>query len=54
MELTLSDKKTKELMAEILIEMIREEKDAALANAIVEGRKDNFVNEESILEILGD
>jgi len=28
--------------------------DAALANAIAEGRKDSFVGEDKILEILGD
>lgn len=66
MELTLSDEKAKELMTEVLVEMIREKRglfreivsevleDAALGNAIAEGRKDNFVSEDNILEILGD
>ncbi len=65
MELALSDEKVKELMTEVLIEMIREKRElfceiilevlegAGLANAIAEGRKDNFVSEEKILEILG-
>ncbi len=58
MELTINDEKIKDFMKEIIIEMITEKKDlfyeivleaieeVALANAIVEGRKDNFVNEK--------
>jgi len=66
MELTLSDEKAKELMTEVFVEMIRQKRelfyeivlealeDAALGNAIAEGRKDNFVSEDRIMEILGD
>jgi hypothetical protein len=66
MELTLSDEEAKELVTEALIKIIRQKRelfydimlealeDTALANAIAEGRKDNFVSEEKILEILGD
>lgn len=64
MELVISDEKFKELIKEILIEMIKEKRDlfyelileameeAGLAKAISEGRKDNFVSEDQILAIL--
>ena len=66
MELTVSDEKMKDFMKEIMTEMIKERKDffyeiileameeVALANAIMEGRKDEFVNEDRILEVLED
>ncbi len=64
MELTINDKKTKELLTEVLVEMINEKRsvfhkivlealeDVGMANAIKEGRKDNFVSEDVIMEIL--
>ena len=64
MELTLSDEKTKELLTEIITEMIRQKKEifyeivlealeeVGLANAIAEGRKNDFVSENKIFEIL--
>ncbi len=66
MELTINDEKIKDFMKEIIIEMITEKRDlfyeivleaieeVALANAIVEGRKDNFVSEDKILGMLED
>ena len=64
MELTISDEKTKELLTEILVEMMENKRDIfreifsealeefGLVNAIKEGRKDDFVNEEEIMNIL--
>lgn len=64
MELTISDKEIKELMRVTFIEMIRENREGfyelvlealeevGLANAIKQGRKNNFVNEDRILKIL--
>jgi len=63
MQVTLSDEKTKELLTEILSEMIKQKReffyeiileameDAALANAIARERKNDFVDENNILEI---
>ncbi|MCQ3975908.1 MAG: hypothetical protein DPW09_20940 [Anaerolineae bacterium] len=62
--MVISDEKFKELIKEILIEMIKEKRDlfyelileameeAGLAKAISEGRKDSFVSEDQILAIL--
>jgi hypothetical protein len=64
MELTINDKAIKELMRQTFIEMIRENREGfyelvlealeevGLANAIKEGRKNNFVSEDRILKIL--
>lgn len=64
MELTINDEKMKDFMKEIIIEMIKEKRElfyeiileaieeVALANAIIEGRQDNFVSEDRILEML--
>lgn len=64
MELVISDEKFKELIKEILVEMIKEKRDlfyelvleaieeVGLAKAIIEGREDNFVSEDRILAIL--
>jgi hypothetical protein len=61
MELIINDEKMKDVMKEIIIEMIKEKRDlfyeiilealeeVALANAIVEGREDKFVSEDRIL-----
>ncbi len=66
MELTISDAKTKELLTEIIVELIqtRQElfheiilealEEVALADAIIEGRKNDFVSEESIFALLDD
>jgi len=64
MQLTISDEKTKELLTEVLVEMIRDKREVfreivleaieevGLANAIAEGRQNNFVGEEKIVNIL--
>ncbi len=64
MELTISDEKTKELLTEVLVEMIQKKREVfyeivlealeetGLANAIAEGRENNFVDEEEIFDIL--
>ncbi len=61
MELTISDEKTKELLTEVLIEMMRNQREVfqeiflealeevGLANAIREGRKNDFVSEDVIM-----
>jgi len=66
MELTINEEKMKDLMKEILIEMIKEKRElfyeiileaieeVALANAIMEGRKDDFIGEDKILGMLED
>jgi hypothetical protein len=63
-ELSISDEKTKEILTEILIDLIKTRRDlfsdiirdaleeVGLANAILEGRKNEFVSEESIFSIL--
>ena len=64
MNVDVSDEKTKELLTEILVEMIREKREefseivreaieeVGLANAIVEGRQNNFVGEDQIMSVL--
>ena len=64
MELTISKKQTKELLKEVLIELIEEKRDLffevmleaieeiGLANAIREGRQGEFVSEDQVLAIL--
>ena len=64
MELAIKDEKVKELIQEVIIEMVKEKKnvfyeimsealeEVALANAIRKGRKNKFVSEDRILEIL--
>ncbi len=64
MEQTISDEKTKELLAEVLVEMIREKREVfyeivleameevGLANAIREGRTNEFVGEDEIMSVL--
>ena len=66
MELTISDEKTKELLTEVLVEMMQQKRgvfqeiflealeEVGLANAIAEGRKDEFVSEDVIMSILED
>ena len=64
MELTISDKHAKELFKQALVELIQERRDLfydvmleameeiGLANAIRQGRQDEFVSEDQILAIL--
>jgi len=64
MELSISDEKTKEIFTEILIDLLKTRKDlfaeiiqetieeVGLANAIMEGRKNDFVSEAEIFSIL--
>ena len=64
MELTISDEKTKELLTEVLVEMIQQKRGVfheiflealeavGLANAIATGRKNEFVSEGEIMNIL--
>ncbi|MBT3213573.1 MAG: hypothetical protein HN351_02905 [Deltaproteobacteria bacterium] len=64
MELTISDDKMKIMITEVLSEMIQQKKevfygmfldalkDVGLANAIIEGRKNDFVEEEKIFSLL--
>ncbi len=64
MELTISEKQAKELLKEVLVELIEEKRDLffevmleaieeiGLANAIREGRRDEFVSEDQVLAIL--
>lgn len=66
MELAISDEKTKELLTEVMIEMIKQKREVfydiilealeevGLAKAIIEGRKDDFVSEDKILSLLED
>ena len=64
MQSFISDEKTKELLTEILIEMIQQKREVfqeifvealeevGLGNAIKEGRKNEFVGENEIMSIL--
>lgn len=64
MKLSIDDETTKEMLTEIMVEIIKTRKDLfydlilealeeiSLANAIKEGRQDNFVSEEKIFALL--
>ena len=64
MELTISDEKTKELLTEVVLELLKTKRnvlydvvlealeEVGLANAISEGRKDVFVSEDEIFSII--
>ncbi|WP_445370127.1 hypothetical protein ACH518_11230 [Methylomonas sp. HW2-6] len=64
MELSISDEKTKELLTEVMIDLLKTKRDilydvvlealeeVGLANAIAEGRKDQFVSEDEVFSIL--
>lgn len=64
MELTIDDRKMKDLVKEAIIEMMKEDsegfnnllvgalEEVGLANAIKEGRKNTFVSEAKILNLL--
>ena len=64
MELTIDERQAKELLKDVLIELIEEKRDLffeimlaaieeiGLANAIRKGRQNEFVSEERVLAIL--
>ncbi len=64
MENALSEKRTKELMTEVLSEMMRDERgtfyeivlevleDVGMGNAVKVGRKNDFVSEKEVMQIL--
>ena len=64
MELSINDEKTKELLTEIIVELLKTKRnvfydivlealeDVGLANAITEGRKNEFVSEDEIFSII--
>ena len=64
MELTISERQAKELLKEIVVELIQERRDLffeiileameeiGLANAIRQGRQNEFVSEHTILAII--
>jgi hypothetical protein len=66
MELTINEEQAKELLKEVLVELMEEKRElffevmleaieeTGLANAIREGRQNEFVSEEQILAILRD
>jgi hypothetical protein len=64
MELSIDDKKTKELLTEVMVELMQTKRevlyeivlealeDVGLGNALIEGRKNDYVPESEILSIL--
>lgn len=64
MELSISDEKTKELLTEVIVELLKTKREVlydvvlealeevGLANAISEGRKNDFVSEDEIFSLL--
>lgn len=66
MEPIINEEKTKEMLREILADMIKNKKDVfyeiisealeetCLANAIKEGRKNQFVHEDTIMRLIED
>lgn len=64
MELTLNDERVKQLLRDVLVEMLRENREGfyellleaieeiGLANAIKKGRKNKLVGEDKIMKIL--
>lgn len=64
MKISINDDKTKEILTEIMIDILQNRKDLfydivieaieeiGLANAIQEGRQDEFVEEEEIFSLL--
>jgi hypothetical protein len=65
MQLTLDDAKTKELLTEVLVELLQQKRsvfyelildaleEVGLANAILEGEDTEFVEEDEIRTLLG-
>ena len=64
MELLISDEKTKELLTEVVVDLLKTKRnvlydivlealeEVGLANAITEGRKNEFVSEDEIFSII--
>ncbi|CAA9889442.1 conserved hypothetical protein [Candidatus Methylobacter favarea] len=64
MELSISDEKTKELLTEVIVELLKTKREVlydvvlealeevGLANAISEGRKNDFVSDDEIFPLL--
>ena len=64
MELLISDEKTKELLTKVVVELLKTQinvlydivlealEEVGLANAITEGRKNEFVSEDEIFSII--
>lgn len=64
MELSISDEKIKELLTEVIVELLKTKREVlydvvlealeevGLANAISEGRKNDFVSEDEIFSLL--
>ena len=64
MELSISDEKTKELLTEVIVDLLKTRREVfydvvleameevGLANAIAEGRKNDFISEEQIFSLL--
>lgn len=64
MQISISDEKTKELLTEVIVELLKTKRDVlydvvlealeevGLANAIAEGRKNDFVSEDEIFALL--
>jgi hypothetical protein len=64
MELSISDEKTKELLTEVIVELLKTKREVlydvvlealeevGLANAISEGRKNDFISEDEIFSLL--
>ena len=64
MKISINDDKTKEILTEIMIDILKNRKDLfydlileaieeiGLANAIQEGRQDEFIEEETIFSLL--
>lgn len=64
MQISISDEKTKELLTEVIVELLKTKRDVlydvvlealeevGLANAIAEGRKNDFVPEDDIFSLL--
>ncbi len=66
MQISISDEKTKELLTEVIVELLKTKRDilydvvlealeeVGLANATAEGRKNDFVSEDEIFSLLDD
>lgn len=64
MELLINDEKTKELLTEVMVELIKTKREVmyevvlealeevGLANAIIDGRKNDFISEDKIFSLL--
>jgi hypothetical protein len=64
MQISISDEKTKELLTEVIVELLKTKRailydvvlealeEVGLATAIAEGRKNDFVSEDDIFSIL--